>query len=271
MVEAFSQTAKNLYALIEMIRTLRSPQGCPWDRRQSGPEMAKYVLEEACEVVDAVESGSVAGLREELGDLLFLVIFLAVMAEERGEFTLADVMSAVGEKMLRRHPHVFGDGAVSSVAEVKANWETIKRDIEMKGASGGLLDGIPRSLPALARAQKMTQAASKVGFDWDSTDAVLLKVEEEWGELRAALSGARQTEIREEFGDLLFTMVNLGRFLQLDAEESLRNANRKFALRFACIEREIKAAGKTLEQISLVEMDLLWEACKISRCGSDRG
>ncbi|PKN60419.1 MAG: nucleoside triphosphate pyrophosphohydrolase, partial [Deltaproteobacteria bacterium HGW-Deltaproteobacteria-11] len=248
--------------LLEIIRTLRSPAGCPWDRQQTRADMAKYLLDEACETVDAIDSGSVPALKEELGDLLFQILFLTVMAEEKGEFTLSDVMAAIGEKMIRRHPHVFGDCAVRDAAEVKANWQAIKRDIEMKHTSGGVLDGIPRSLPALIRAQKMTEAAATVGFDWDRTDAVMLKVEEELRELRAALQEGRPQKIQEEFGDLLFTLVNLSRFLQVNADEALRQANRKFAERFACMEQKLAAAGKTPEQASFAEMDALWDECK---------
>jgi tetrapyrrole methylase family protein/MazG family protein len=262
LTDAPLQVLKNLHALLEMIRTLRSPTGCPWDRQQTRADMAKYLMDEACEVIDAIDSGSVSALKEELGDLLFQILFLAVMAEEQGEFTLSDVMAAIGEKMIRRHPHVFGDRAVRDAAEVKANWQAIKRDIEMKHASGGILDGIPRSLPALMRAQKMTEAAATVGFDWDRTDAVMLKVEEELRELREALQEGRQQKIREELGDLLFTLVNLCRFVKVNADEALRQANRKFEERFACMEQKLAAAGKTPEQASLAEMDELWDECK---------
>jgi tetrapyrrole methylase family protein/MazG family protein len=166
--------------------------------------------------------------------------------------------------MIRRHPHVFGDRAVRDVAEIKANWQAIKRDIEMKRASAGILDGIPRSLPALMRAQKMTEAAATVGFDWDRTDAVMLKVEEELRELRAALQEGQPQKIREELGDLLFTLVNLCRFVKVNADEALRQTNRKFEERFACMEQELAAAGKTLEQASLAEMDAFWDECKIN-------
>jgi tetrapyrrole methylase family protein/MazG family protein len=262
LAEASLQDLKNLHALLEIIRTLRSPAGCLWDRQQTRPDLAKYLMDETCEVIDAIDSGSVSALKEELGDLLFQILFLAVMAEEQGEFTLSDVLEAIGEKMIRRHPHVFGDRAVRDVAEIKANWQAIKRDIEMKQASAGTLDGIPRSLPALIRAQKMTEAAATVGFDWDRTDAVMLKVDEELRELRAALQEGRPQKIREELGDLLFTLVNLCRFVKVNTDEALRQANRKFEERFACMEQKLAAAGKTPEQVSLVEMDALWDECK---------
>jgi tetrapyrrole methylase family protein/MazG family protein len=253
---------KELHELLSMIRILRSPAGCPWDRQQTRADMAKYLLDEACETIDAIDSGSADALKEELGDLLFQILFLTVMAEEKGEFTLSDVMAAIGEKMIRRHPHVFGDITVRDAAEVKANWQAIKRDVEMKHGSGGILDGIPRSLPALIRAQKMTEAAATVGFDWDRTDAVMLKVEEELRELRAAMRDGEAQKIREEFGDLLFTLVNLSRFLRGNADEALRLANRKFEERFVCMEQKLTAAGKTPQQASLAEMDALWDECK---------
>jgi tetrapyrrole methylase family protein/MazG family protein len=259
------QVLKNLHALLEIIRTLRSPIGCPWDRQQTRVDMAKYLLEETCEVIDAIDRDSFPALKEELGDLLFQILFLTVMAEEQGEFTLSDVMASVGEKMVRRHPHVFGDRAVRDVAEVKANWQAIKRELEMKDDSGGILDGIPRSLPALIRAQKMTETAATVGFDWDRPDAVIVKVEEELRELQAALQEGRRQHIREELGDLLFTLVNLCRFVKVNADEALRHANRKFEERFACMEQKLAAAGKTLEQASLAEMDALWDECKMKK------
>lgn len=262
MTDASLQVTKELHELLEMIRTLRSPAGCPWDRRQTRADMARYLLDEACETIDAIDSGSVPALKEELGDLLFQILFLTVMAEERREFTLSDVMAAISEKMIRRHPHVFGDLTVRDAAEVKANWEAIKRDLEMKHVSGGILDGVPRSLPALIRAQKMTEAAATVGFDWDRTDAVIVKVEEELHELRMAMRDERPENIREEIGDLLFTLVNLCRFVKVNADEALRQANRKFAERFVCMEQKLAAAGKTPQQASLAEMDALWDECK---------
>jgi MazG family protein len=264
LAEASLQVQKNLHALLEIIRTLRSPAGCLWDRQQTRADLAKYLMDETCEVIDAIDSGSVSALKEELGDLLFSILFLSVMAEEQGEFTLSDVMAAIGEKMVRRHPHVFSDRMVRDVAEIKANWQAIKRDVEMKRASAGILDGIPRSLPALIRAQKMTEAAATVGFDWDRTDAVMLKVEEELHELKEALQQGPPQKIREELGDLLFTLVNLCRFVKINADEALRQANRKFEERFACMEQKLAAAGKTPEQASLAEMDALWDKCKIN-------
>jgi MazG family protein len=262
LVKVSLQVEKNLHALMEIIRTLRSPAGCLWDRQQTRADLAKYLMDETCEVIDAIDSGSVSDLKEELGDLLFQILFLTVMAEERREFTLSDVMAAIGEKMIRRHPHVFGEGVVRDVAQIRENWQAIKREVELKHASGGILNGIPRALPALIRAQKMTEAAATVGFDWDRSDAVMLKAEEELGELKAALHVGQPRKIQEELGDLLFTLVNLCRFMSVNADEALRQANRKFEERFTCMEKKLAAAGKTPQQVSLAEMDLLWDQCK---------
>lgn len=263
LTESSLQALKAIQALLEIIRTLRSPDGCLWDQQQTKADLGRYLMDEACEVIDAIDSGSIPALKEELGDLLFQILFLAAMAEEQGEFNLSDVMNAVREKMIRRHPHVFGDRTVRDVAEIKANWQAIKRGLENKGAGGGMLDGIPRSLPALLRAQKMTEKAASVGFDWDRTEAVMVKVEEEFRELRAALQDERPQKIQEELGDLLFSLVNLGRFVKVNADEALRQTNRKFENRFAYIEQTLAAAGKTPEQASLKEMDALWDEYKM--------
>jgi len=262
LTESSLQALEGLQNLLEIIRTLRSPSGCLWDRQQTKADMVKYLMDESCEVIDAIDSGSTLALKEELGDLLFQILFLVVMAEERGEFSLSEVMKSVGEKMIRRHPHVFGDRVVRDVAEIKANWQTIKRDIENKGIGCGTLDGIPRSLPSLIRSRKITEMAAGVGFDWDRTEDVLDKVAEEFLELRTALKGGQPQQIREELGDLLLSLVNLSRFVAVDADEALRHANRKFTDRFAYIERMLAAAGKTPEQASLQEMDALWNEYK---------
>ena len=208
-----------------------------------------------------------AALREELGDLLFQILFLVVMAEESREFTLADVMNDVAEKMVRRHPHVFGDRKVRDVDEIKANWKDIKENLENKHPAAGLLDGIPRSLPSLLRAQKMTERASRVGFDWSVTEDVLVKVEEELCELKAALKDNQSEKVREEMGDLLFSLVNLSRFADVNADDALRRANQKFADRFSYMESKLAIQGKTPGQVSREEMDRLWDECKTREKG----
>ena len=267
LTEPSLQVLKALLTLLEIIKKLRSPEGCLWDRQQKKQDIGHYLIDEAYEVIDAIDSAVVPALREELGDLLFQILFLVVMAEESREFTLADVMNDAAEKMVRRHPHVFGDRKVRDVDEIKANWKDIKENLENKHHPAGLLDGIPRSLPSLLRAQKMTERASRVGFDWSVTEDVLVKVEEELHELKAALKGNPSGNIREEIGDLLFSLVNLSRFADVNADDALRRANQKFADRFSYMESKLALQGKTPGQVSREEMDRLWDECKSTEKG----
>lgn len=257
------QAETKLRELLEIIVRLRAPDGCPWDRSQKKGDIALYLIEEACEVLEALEGDSPEDLKEEIGDLLFQVLFLARIAEEAGEFDAASVLGAAAEKMIRRHPHVFGDARVGSIEEVRENWKRIKREVERrKPGSAGLLDGIPRSPSALAEAQRITARASEVGFDWKDASGVLQKVEEELGEFRAALAAGDRRQMAEEAGDLLFTLVNLCRFVRVDAEAALRISLEKFRRRFSRIESELTARGKTLAGASPVEMDRIWEESK---------
>ncbi len=252
-----------LEGLLELIRTLRSPRGCPWDRVQTDRDLGRYLLSESYEVLDAIEETSPGHVREELGDLLFQILFLVVLAEERAEFGMADVIRGVAEKMVRRHPHVFGDGKASSAAEVKQRWDEIKRTVENRRKDSlDLFDGIPRSLPALSQAQEVTRRAATVGFDWGHTREVLEKMDEEREELRQALAGGSREAVREEIGDLLFTLVNVSRFVQVDAELALREAVAKFVRRFTRMEEGLRRLGRTLEEASMEEMDALWEEVK---------
>lgn len=248
--------------LLLLIARLRGPEGCPWDRAQTKPDIGRYLIEEAYEVLEALE-GPPEHLREELGDLLFQILFLARMAEEAGEFTTADLLAEITAKMVRRHPHVFGDAPAGSIEEVRTAWERIKKDVEHKGAGeGSLTAGIPRSLSTLAKAQRITARASVSGFDWSDAEGVLKKVEEELAEFRAAMETKQPERMRDEAGDLLFTLVNLCRFVRVDAEEALRSSLRKFTSRFSHIERELAAMGKTLEESSPAELDRIWEDAK---------
>lgn len=255
-------TEENLQHLMEIMRTLRSPTGCLWDRELQPQQAANYLLEEAYEVMDAVENGSPAALQEELGDVLLQIIVLACMAEEQGDFTLAVVMKAAGEKMIRRHPHVFGNTKVTNVADINENWQRIKK-IE-KGASsyGERFAGTAKAFPALVRAQKITKEAARAGFDWEKTEDVLTKVEEEWAELKEAIETGRREKIQEEMGDMLFSLVNLCRFLDVDAESSLRLTLQKFIKRFSFMEEELSKEGKKPTDVPLVELDKLWEEAK---------
>jgi tetrapyrrole methylase family protein/MazG family protein len=248
--------------LIRLIEKLRSPDGCPWDRAQQREDMGRYLIDEAYEVLEALEGTAPESVQEELGDLLFQILFIARIAEEAGEFDIAAVLGGITEKMIRRHPHLFGGAAVDGVAEVRKNWERIKQE-ERKGEKApSICEGIPCSLSTLARAQRITTRAAAVGFDWPDTASVLRKVEEELAEFRAALEKNDPKRMQEEAGDLLFTLVNLCRFAGADAEAALRSSLKKFIDRFSHVERELAAGGSSPEAASLADMDRLWEEAK---------
>lgn len=267
-MEAQSGILEQLNELLKLIARLRAPEGgCPWDVKQRSTDVGRYLMEEACELIDALESGPDESIREELGDLLFQILFLARIKEEEGSFDIGDAIRTVTEKMIRRHPHVFGDVNVSGAEEVKANWETIKKGEEGRSGKQFLLDKVPRSLPALLKAEKITREASRVGFDWESAPAVLEKVEEEIREFRESLEKGEAKEIKAELGDILFSIVNLSRFLGISADEALRGANRKFLERFRFIEDTLKKQGKSLEEAGLGEMDALWDLYKKKETG----
>jgi MazG family protein len=254
----------DIAALLAIMKTLRSPDGgCPWDLEQSFATIAPYTIEEAYEVATAIEAEDYAALKDELGDLLFQVVFHAQMASERGLFGFPDVVAAICAKMVRRHPHVFGDGAAKTPAAVTIAWEEIKRR-ERAGnpANASLLDDVPRALPALMRAVKLQNRAAQVGFDWPSAVTVTDKIAEESRELAEAASSGERGKIAEEFGDLLFVMANLARHLKLDPEDSLRAANAKFVRRFKAIEAGLQRKGRKPEDATLDEMEALWQEAK---------
>ena len=257
--------------LVEIMAALRTPgTGCPWDLEQDFATIAPYTIEEAYEVADAIERGDFGDLRDELGDLLFQVVFHARMAQEAGQFGFGDVVQAIAEKLVRRHPHVFGDARGLSAKAVKELWDRIKSQEKTEraarrgtdDAATGALAGVPASLPALTRALKLQQKAGKVGFDWNDPFAVLAKIREEADEISAALASGDRAGAAAETGDLLFAVVNLARHLDADPEAALRATNAKFERRFAHIEAALAARGKTPEQSSLEEMDGLWNAAK---------
>jgi len=216
--------------LLALIERLRDPSGgCPWDIRQKKEDVGRYLLDETYEVLEAIGKDSPAALQEELGDLLFMILFLSRIAEEEALFSIGGVLDDITAMIIRRHPHVFGEAKVKDAAEVKRNWDQIKRDVEKRGENEtSLLARIPRTMPALMRAQKITSEAAKVGFDWDSAASVMAKVEEELAEFREALAKGDPGRIRDEIGDTLFSIVNLSRHLNIDSEEALRAANSKF-------------------------------------------
>ena len=254
----------SLAQLLALMAKLRDPHGgCPWDRAQTFASLAPYTLEEAYEVVDAIESGeSPARLCDELGDLLFQVVYHARMAEEAGQFDFADVARAIADKMIRRHPHVFGDAAARDAAEQTAAWETHKSAERASKAETGTLAGVPAGLPALTRAAKLTARAARVGFDWPDAYAVLAKLDEEVAELRAELPEGRQERLVDEVGDLLFVLANLARKLGLDPEGCLRHANHKFMQRFIRMEEAAAIEGKALSEMELEEMEAKWQEIK---------
>jgi ATP diphosphatase len=256
--------SRDIQRLLEIMAALRTPgTGCPWDLEQNFATIAPYTLEEAYEVTDAIARGDLDDLREELGDLLLQVVFHARMAEEQNAFDFGDVVKAITEKLLRRHPHVFGDQRGLDARAVEGLWERIKQDERTtKADAGGVLSGVPVALPALTRALKLQQKAGKVGFDWNDPMAVLSKIREEADEIEADIAAGKPVEAAAEVGDLLFAVVNLARHLDADPEATLRAANQKFTRRFASIEQALAASGRTPQQSTLAEMDALWDAAK---------
>ena len=249
--------------LLVLIETLRSPGGCPWDMKQTRRDVGRYLIDEVYEVIEAVEEQSPECLREELGDVLFQILFLARIGEEAGEFDITGIMDGIREKMIRRHPHVFGGASVAGVDEVKENWRRIKeKEREGMNKHASLLGDIPRSLPPLAAAWHLTKKASEAGFDWESTRGVVEKIEEETKELKQALAEKGKEEISGEIGDLFFSLVNLCRFAGVHPETALASSVAKFRKRFAFIEDELKKEEKTPFDATLEEMDLLWERAK---------
>jgi nucleoside triphosphate diphosphatase len=256
-------------AVLEVMARLRDPEhGCPWDLAQTFETIAPYTLEEAFEVADAIERGDPEALRDELGDLLFQVVFHARLAEEQGAFDFAAVADALTDKMRRRHPHVFGTAEIADAGAQTVAWEAHKAR-ERAARSEGILDGVPVGLPALARAQKLGRRAARVGFDWPDAEAVLGKLAEETGELEAAMAAREHAPeaVQEELGDLLFTIANLARHLDVDAEGALRRASLKFEQRFRALEARLAGAGRTPEDAGTDELERLWNEVKESGTG----
>lgn len=257
--------------LVSVMARLRAPGGCPWDREQTYSSLSQYLLEETYETFDAIheaeETGDTAHLREELGDLLLQVVFHSTIAAEKGDFSIDDVAAGVTNKLVLRHPHVFGDTKLEKAQDVLDNWDTLKAN-ERK-ASGkiekerdSILDEVTVHFPALLEGLKLTKKAAKVGFDWEHTDQVFEKLNEEVGELKSAINSGDAVNISEEIGDLLFVIVNLARKLDVEPETALKKTNRKFRKRFNFVEKELKLKGKRLEDSSLEEMDALWNRSK---------
>ncbi|MDF1555492.1 MAG: nucleoside triphosphate pyrophosphohydrolase [Deferrisomatales bacterium] len=251
--------AQGFARLLEIVATLRGPGGCPWDRQQTPQSIAPYVVEEAHEILEAVESGEPGEVCEELGDMLLEVALLTQMAGETGQFTAADALRGICEKLIRRHPHVFGDATCATPGQVRESWARIKaREKRDKGA----LEGVPRRLPALHRARRVSEKAAGVGFDWDAVDGVLGKVDEELAELQEAIHGGDPEAAAEELGDTLFALVNLARHLHVDPELTLHRTVEKFLTRFAAVERGLAGQGLHPSEASLDRMEELWQAAK---------
>jgi len=260
--------------LVAIQARLRAPNGCPWDREQTHQTLRTYLIEEAYEVLEALESGNDAKFAEEMGDLLLQIVFHSQIASEEGRFTVADVIREIHDKMIRRHPHVFGETRAKDSAEVLRNWEQIKAEErrakkeqksevpEDSAAKPSLLDGVSRALPATLEGFQLTRKAARIGFDWDKADGVVAKMQEETKEVRKALEGTNQAKIEEEIGDLMFAAVNLARFLNVDPEIALKKANAKFSRRFKAMEAQARARGKEFKDLPREEMEALWDAMK---------
>jgi len=273
-IPILAQDGTTLARLVQVMQRLLAPDGCPWDREQTLETLRKYVLEEACEVIDAIESGDRAALREELGDLLLQVVFQAELARREGAFAIDDVVEGIVDKLVSRHPHVFGDLEAKDAEEVLVNWEKLKA--KEKGERG-VLGGVPRSLPALTRAQRIGEKVSRVGFDWDDAEGSRAKVNEELAELDHAILAKDASAIEDEMGDVLFALVNLSRHMDVDAEGALRRTIDKFTRRFAHVEARVKAVhggwgdpgGKGA--LPLATLDGYWEEAKAGERESSSG
>ena len=264
MADNYGDPGAALAAFVAIVRRLRGPGGCPWDARQTTETLKTYVLEEVYELIEAIEGGDPHKIKEELGDLLLHLVFLSDLYQERGHFSLAEVTAGIAAKMIHRHPHVFGEEKAETQEELLQLWERAKIQ-EGKVPPAPSLGKMSPALPALTQAQKVGEAAARLGFDWPHLKGALDKVEEEWQELRQALAGPPDPAWEEELGDLLFSLVNVARFLNIDSEGALRRTIYKFIKRFHVVERTLAKEGKTPETATLEEMDAIWEACKKGR------
>ncbi len=260
MNQETSQTGKKFEHLVQIMARLRAPDGCPWDQEQSHESLKKYLIEEAYELLESIDGKDDAAMTEECGDVLLQVVFHAQIAKDEGRFTIDDVIDSISNKLVRRHPHVFGDREAHDAEEVLRNWEADKQ--KEKPERNSVLDGIPKAMPALMRAHQLQKKAARVGFDWDHTEDVLDKIEEEIQEVREAIKENKPEKVHDEMGDLFFALVNLARFLDIYSEEALQSTNHKFTQRFQYIEQKLKEQGKKPEDSNLEEMDKLWEEAK---------
>lgn len=260
-----SSAGEKFAKLVSLMNQLRSPEGCPWDREQTFQSIKPYTLEETYEVFDAIDRQDWKALAEELGDFMLQAVFFAQMASEEGHFSVSDSLDSINAKLIRRHPHIFGDESLRTASDVKQRWDEIKKSEKKDEPPRAYLDGVLKSQPALAEAQQLTRKAADVSFDWPDRDQVLEKLHEELAELDSAET---QDEIEAELGDILFVLVNLARKHGVDAEQALRRTNKKFRHRFGYIEEQLKKSGKDLKSSSLEEMDQLWNQAKTSQSAS---
>ncbi|HYH07790.1 MAG TPA: nucleoside triphosphate pyrophosphohydrolase [Thermoanaerobaculia bacterium] len=254
-------TRRSFEDLVQLMTRLRAPGGCPWDRKQTLESLKPYIIEEAYEVVDAIDRDDRASLVEEVGDLLLEAVFVTEITREEGTFDIYDSVTAIHDKLVRRHPHVFGDVEAKDAEQVVVNWEKLKRD-ERQAENKSVLSGVPAALPALLKASRLTEKAARVGFDWRRTEDVFDKLDEEIGELREAVANGDEQNIHDEIGDLLFTIANIARKLNVNPEEALQSTNRKFMSRFESMEANVRERGQNLDQLELEEMDRLWDEAK---------
>lgn len=257
-----NENTGSIQKLLEVMRTLRGPDGCPWDREQSVASLKPCLLEECHELLEVMDTDDTASHIEELGDVLLQVVFQCIIREQEGAFTFDDVASSIADKLIRRHPHVFGDVNAETSGEVLKNWELIKQTEKSGNPERSALDGVPATLPALLKAQRIQSKASRVGFDWKDSSGAVAKIHEEIAELIEAGEKGDQEEVAKEAGDLLFSVVNYCRFIEVDAESALEQSNRKFSHRFKAVEKRVRAAGKDMRKCTLEELDAIWDQVK---------
>lgn len=253
---------KEFDKLVEIVRELRGPDGCPWDHEQTHRSLRPCLLEEAYEVIEALDSGDIAALKGELGDLLLQVVFHSQIAAENGDFSIEDVAKGISDKLVHRHPHVFGSVVVNGADDVMRNWEQLKRQEKEAADRKSALDGVPQCMPALQRALKVQKKAARVGFDWDDPAGPLAKIHEEIGELEDALSVGDRAGAEQELGDVLFSVVNYARFLEIDSESALREAIARFTSRFADMESAIELQGQAMTELGIDELEEFWQQAK---------
>lgn len=265
LTDRTKQAGEQFAELVRIMAQLRAPNGCPWDRKQTFDTIKTYLLEEAYEVMDAIDQRDWDGLSEELGDLMLQPVFFAQMAKDEGRFDILDSLEAINNKLVRRHPHVFGEAVAHTAEDVKHRWDEIKKQEKAEqgiAAAESVLDAVPRTLPALVEAEKISKKAAGVGFEWPDIGGVLDKLQEEAAELERARASADQEHIEAEIGDLLFTLANLARFLKVDPEQALRKTNARFRRRFGHVEREVGKEGGRLQETQLERMEELWQEAK---------